>query len=373
MAISGFKTHAFRRMDQQIEFMKQLVSHKIFNTEAIINDKNNCGRTALHLAIIGNIHSDLIHLLMSVNSVDVNSRDSDGMTPLDHLRQQPASVSSDRLIRDLVSAGGICSSAGHHLRRTLACRLRAKGTVSSPGTSFMISDAEILLNTGLNATWISKPDSGNERVVVVAPHSKQVTMDEPCNLSVQRLKSGNQPANGFKRIFRWPAEKERKLDKEEKVLTDASSITSTTKRETSDQTPVPLRQRFSKASDSSPPNNKRPLSVRSNLPSPAAKKKLASGIKHGVMEAVPLHFPKRSHSSSFSQTSIPSPKGEHLESEVSFSKQLDDDDDATPRLVHKQGSLKYLCFGAPSLCGKEPVSRRHHHGHTQSRSDISVT
>ncbi|CAM8986968.1 hypothetical protein QQ045_008228 [Rhodiola kirilowii] len=376
MAVSGYKTHAFRRMDQQTDFMKQLVSREIFNIKSIINDKNHCGRTVLHLAIIGNIHSDLVQLLMTVCSIDVNVRDSHGMTPLDHLRQQPASALSDRLTRDLVSAGGICGSAAK--THNMVSRLRAQSTTrSSPGTLFEISDAEILLNTGLDAAAaasILKSDPGNGNKIVGCDILKEEVhpKDETCNSVL-----ANRHSNGFKRILHWPKVKDKRLVKKN-ISTDMSSVTSTTVRESS---PVPLRQRFSKASSSvsSPSNNKRPLSVRSELPSPAAKKKLASaaGLKTG---AVPLHFARRSRSSSFSQTSNSSPKTidkqkcGYVEYEIgsaSFANQLDDDD-ITPRLVHKQGSLKYLCFGAPSLCGKDPDSRHHLHVHARSRSDVSV-
>lgn len=81
--IAGFKTPGFRRVDQQIELMKHLVSGKIVNLEEIIDVKNNDGRTALHIAVIENIHSDLVELLMTVRYIDLNIRDVDRMTPLD--------------------------------------------------------------------------------------------------------------------------------------------------------------------------------------------------------------------------------------------------------------------------------------------------
>lgn len=375
MAVSGFKTHAFRRMDQQTHFMKQLVSKEIFNIKEIINDKNTSGRTALHQAIIGNIHSDLVQLLMAVNSIDVNARDSKGMTPLDHLRQQPASVFSDRLTRDLVSAGGICSSDTRSFRKSMVSHLREQVMASSPGTSFKVSDAEILSNTGHNESLISKSHPGNK---VADSYSIEVTMN-PNGATEKKLKLVNQPANvnEFKRILHWPKVDNTKHQKQNPSM----DVSSTLKQETSAETIIPLRQRFSKASPSStssPSNNKRPLAVRSNQPSPAAKKKLASSMANGIMQAVPLHFSRHSRSSSLSQTSIPSPKilekqtHGHPEYEAgcsSLSNQLYDDDDITPRITHKQGSLKYLCFGAPSLCGRDPVTRHHHH---QSRSDIPI-
>src|SRR2546423_1172457 len=64
MAVSGFRTPGFRRVDRQVELMQQLVSGKIVNMEEIINVKNNEGRTALHVAVIENIQSNLVELLM---------------------------------------------------------------------------------------------------------------------------------------------------------------------------------------------------------------------------------------------------------------------------------------------------------------------
>lgn len=98
--------------------MKQLVCRKFFNIEEIVNAENNDGRTALHLAVIGNIHTELVELLMTVHSVNVNTRDKDGMTPLDILRQRPHSASSELLAKQLISAGGICSEHYSELTHT---------------------------------------------------------------------------------------------------------------------------------------------------------------------------------------------------------------------------------------------------------------
>ncbi|KAJ6314794.1 hypothetical protein OIU78_018305 [Salix suchowensis] len=124
MAVSGFQNPAFRRLDRQIELMKQLMSGKVFKMEDIINAKNNDGRTALHMAIIGNVHSDLTKLLMSARSINVNVRDADGMTPLDLLRQRPHSASSDILMRQLISAGGIFGCQDYTTRRAIASRFK---------------------------------------------------------------------------------------------------------------------------------------------------------------------------------------------------------------------------------------------------------
>lgn len=89
--MSGFQNPSFHRLDRQIELVKQLASGKLFNMEDLINAKNNDGRTAIHVAVSGNVHTDLVEQLMTVRSIDVNVRDSNGMTPLDLLKQHPPS------------------------------------------------------------------------------------------------------------------------------------------------------------------------------------------------------------------------------------------------------------------------------------------
>jgi len=69
----------------------------------IINVKNNDGRITLHMAIIGNIHT--------ASSIKLNICDVDGMTPLNYLKQHPTSASSDILIKELISAGGMFGCA----------------------------------------------------------------------------------------------------------------------------------------------------------------------------------------------------------------------------------------------------------------------
>jgi ankyrin repeat protein len=107
MAVAGFRTPGFRRLDRLIELMKQLVCGNIVNMQDIINVRNNDGRTALHIAVIENIQCNLVELLMTVPSIGLNIRDADGMTPLDILKQWPRSASSEILIKQLISAGGI--------------------------------------------------------------------------------------------------------------------------------------------------------------------------------------------------------------------------------------------------------------------------
>lgn len=374
-AVSGFQTSAFRRLDRQIELMKQLVSGKAFTMEDVINVKNNDGRTALHMAIIGNVHSDLVKLLMTAQSINVNVHDVDGMTPLDYLRQRPRSASSDILIRQLLSAGGIFGCQNYTARRAMASRIKMQGNGGSPGTLFRISDTEIFLHTGIeNNASDASPDQGSagrgrsSSSLELSP--SDLTNEKNSSLSNKKpAGSVNSAAQRVKSVLLWPRMKEKKHEKSKKSI-DESSAESYKKCNSSDDTPTPLRQRFSKPSTL--PNNKRTLSVRSNQSSPSSKKRFASGLVHGVMQAMP----RRSRSSSFSKSSVSSPnsldkqKGIFVEENVagpSCSNKLFDDE--APNFT-KQGSInkklrsQYFCFGASGLSVKNPVSRQQQ-GHSQ--------
>ena len=100
MAVADFRTPSFRRLDWQIELMKQLVCGNIVNMNEIISD----GRTAFNMAVIENIQGNLVELLMTVPSINLNICDADGVTPLDILKQRPRSASSEIIIKQLISA-----------------------------------------------------------------------------------------------------------------------------------------------------------------------------------------------------------------------------------------------------------------------------
>lgn len=292
--VAGFQTPGFRRLDRQMELMKHLLSGELFPVEEIINAKNSQGRTPLHLGIAANTHSNLVELLMTVSSIDVNIRDNRGATPLDVLRQRPLSASSELLTRHLISAGGIFTSQDYSARRVIASHIKRQSMGSSPGTSFRISDVEIFLYTGL--------ENASGRCSEEAP-SKAAA---PVSSAAQRLK----------RLLHWPKTKEKlkKVVQEEGV-------------------PLPLRQRFSKPS-SSLSSNKRTLSVRSTQPSPTAKKKL-------VMQA----GAHRSRSSSFSKlsfSSLSSLDAHQIEHEASK-----DEGVKRSSMMHRHGVVN-LCFGGPS-------------------------
>lgn len=358
-AITGFQTPGFRRLDRQIQLMKQLVYAKAFNIDKIIDATNNEGRTALHLAIIGNIHSDLVELLTTVRFIDVNIRDNNGMTPLDLLRQRPRSSSSEILTRQLISAGGIFACSDYSARKIIASHLRKQSTGSSPGTSFKISDTRLFLYTGIEYALDDGGPSGTDNSAELSQHVSIMETRSP--RKSKRLGSVNYAAERLKRLLHWPKMKKRKTERIKKRVDEngASSYR---------EAPISLRERYSKPS--SLPNNKRTLAVRSNLPSPNPKKKLASGLMHGVMQHIKV--PRRSRSSSFSISSDISwdnQIGIPAETDVagpSCSNQGFDDHGGTRNSIHRQGYVNkrvmnhYFCFGASAPPFKAPVDQIDH-------------
>ncbi|GLU11416.1 hypothetical protein SLE2022_281640 [Rubroshorea leprosula] len=372
-AVSGFQNPAFKRVDHQIKLMKQLICEKNFKIEDIVNAKNNDGRTALHMAITGNVHTDLVELLMSAQSINVNVHDTNGMTPLDLLRQHPCSASSDMLIRQLISAGGIFGSQDYTARRAMASHLKMQGNGSSPGTSFRVSDTEIFLYTGVetaNASDASAAYPASAAMSSSSTEANQFEMTDESNenqISSVDKKPGskNNTAQRLKSVLFWPQLKEIRTKRIQKPIGEGS-MQSHKKGKCPNEAPIPLRQRFTKPP--SPSSNKRTLSVRSNQSSPIARKKFASGLMHGVLRAMP-HLTAHGHSrsSSFSKSSISSPsqldkqKGILTETDLagpSCSSQLHDDGKTSTACFRKSFRSQYFCFGTSGLAVKTPVSQQ---------------
>ncbi|KAK7271136.1 hypothetical protein RJT34_26784 [Clitoria ternatea] len=375
-AVSGFQTPAFRRLDRQVELLRKLLSGKSFHVEDIINVKNNDERTALHMAIIGNIHTDLVQLLMTAPLINVNICDVDGMTPLDYLRQRPNSASSDALIKKLISAGGMFGCKGYSSRKAIASHLRMQSIGSSPGTSFRISDTEIFLYTGIENVSDASADHGGSGGMSSSssehiPYDTNIAIENHISTTSKRPSSVNYAAARLRKVLQWPKVKDKKPEGFKKSM-DLSSVDSCRKWSSlCEETPAPLRQRFSRPS--SHPNNKRALSVRSHQSSPNAKKRFASGLVHGVMQSIPhAKVSGRSRSSSFSKSSISSPrsidkqKGICIDNDIagpSCSSQVPLHDDESPKLVKRTSVGKklrghYFCFGAPGLNVKNSVHRQ---------------
>ncbi|CAH9117335.1 unnamed protein product [Cuscuta europaea] len=157
MAVAGFTVPGFRRLDCQIELMKQLVSGKLVDIESIINVRNNDGQTALHMAVMDkNTQTDLVDLLMTTHLIDLNICDNEGNTPLDLLKQQPKSASTEILIKSFVSAGAV-SKFGNDISRSKAKVYNVRPLCihgGSPGTSFKIVDSH---SSGLESSDVLSP------------------------------------------------------------------------------------------------------------------------------------------------------------------------------------------------------------------------
>ncbi|XP_057538316.1 uncharacterized protein LOC130815832 [Amaranthus tricolor] len=374
VAVAGFQTPSFRRLDQQIELMKQLVSSKSFIIEDIINSKNNEGRTALHLAIIGNIHSDLVQLLMKARFINVNIRDDHGMTPLDYLKRQPKSASSEILIRQLISAGGISSCKDYAVRKAFASHLKMQGICNSPGTSFRVSDNEIFLGMGIDHLVHSRlGQSSGEHI-----HFQYSTEASHCNSPTEDdrtadVKKSGQLYNAAKRLklmFHWPLMK-RKENERSKTTREKDESFANKRWSTSEETLIPLRERYSNASSLS--SNKRTLAARSNISSPINRKKLASGIAlhDGLQDQLMVDLSTQhslSKSSLSSTSSMEKGKEIFVEDESttrSSSKRIID----APNVTRKQASMNkrfvnpIMCFGGSRLvknsvgkqCTNQPV------------------
>lgn len=305
MAVAGFRTPGFRRLDRQMELIKQLIRGTIVNIQVIVNFRNNYGKTVLHLAVIGNVHPDLVQLLMTIPSIDLNIRDVDGMTPLDLLSQRPRTGSSEILIKQLKSAGGRTSNLEYHVSRSAAPKMQCIG--NSPGTSFKIPDSEIFLYTGIVAPEDSQRTSscsstGKNDIA----HLEASNENHESFPSDKKRNSVNRAVRRLKAVLGWPRRKEKKNGTPKK-LGDGDSMESLKKWSEREDTPTPLRQRFSR--QPSILNNKRTLSVRNSMPSPATKKKFTAGLMHGVIQAMP-HLASsvvRTPSSDFSKSSMSSP------------------------------------------------------------------
>ncbi|KAG0458226.1 hypothetical protein HPP92_023383 [Vanilla planifolia] len=365
MAVAGFRTQGFNRLDRQMELVRQLIYGKVVKIHEIINIQNNYGRTALHVAVIGKMHPDLVKLLMSIPSINLNIRDVDGMTPLDLLSQSPPSASSDVVIKQLLCAGGLSNSDGFKAKSAIVSQLKMQcGIGNSPGSSFRISDVEILLHTGIEVSQTrGRPSSSSSVDKSEPPHFG--TIQENQEYAGKKKVSANvdTAARRLKFLLRWPNQKEKRTDDE--------SMGSLMKWSEQEETPTPLRQRFSKGS-SSLINNKRTLAVKTSSASPATKKKLATGLMHGVIQAMP-HLASTQQWTQVSPLSRPlvsSPKlekrkvkGVHKMTGATSSSSTSQTEGCPS---HRSGFMKaklmnqYLCFKSNILEMEKPSNGRRH-------------
>ncbi|BAT74325.1 hypothetical protein LR48_Vigan01g093600 [Vigna angularis] len=354
MAVVGFRSPGFCRMDKHIELMKQLTSEKIVSMKDIINVRNNEGRTALHVAVMHNIKCDVVELLMSVSSIDFNIRDTDGMTPLDHIRQQRSrsrSTSSDILIKHLISAGGISNCTDYMTRNALVNHLRTHGIGASPGTSFRIPDSEILLYTGIENSCDTNYDEASvESNSWSSEINNYESPNSPCNSNNSSVNYG---ARRLKFLLQWHGIRDTKEAASE--LEDDVSENSFSSRKNLEELPIPLRQRYSKMC--SLPNNKRTLSIRTYLPSASERKYFHAGLMQGVIKVKPQGpLPVHSTSGLFQELSISSHASNNKQNGVDIMRPScsngSRDGGGSLQLNYKRGSFnkkmmnRYFSFGA---------------------------
>ncbi|KAL8461545.1 hypothetical protein ACS0TY_032869 [Phlomoides rotata] len=254
MAISGFLAPGFRRLDRQLDLIKRIVSGTLVDLRDIINVQNSQGRTALHLAVIENIKSDVVGLLMSVPYINLNIRDADGNTPLDLLKQRPH---SEILIRRLISAGGISNCEDRTMRKALVSHLKRHGIAGSPGTCFRIPDSEIFLHLHTHTSCTANKVEASRKHFPFSLDGKRDDASDDCSIRSSKNKS--------------PL--------------------------------IPLRLQFSRAS--SLPCNKRVESYM--LPSASTKKKFTAGLTQGVLQLLPRPY----YFGSPSESSYSSPISAH--------------------------------------------------------------
>ncbi|CAJ2668009.1 unnamed protein product [Trifolium pratense] len=355
LAVAGFKSPGFCRLDKHTELMKQLVSEKIVKTQDIINVKNNDGRTALHVSVIDNIQCDVVELLMSVPSIDLNVCDSDGMTPLDLLKQRSQSASSDILIKRLISAGGInCKLSSYNSESSCTPqKIQISVNGGSPGTSFRIPDAEIFLYTGIENASNANYDQTSLESYSCSSELGDTNFDTVNSPYNNKSHSVNYTARRLKYLLRWPRRKDTKATFSE--LEDDDSLDPFSSSRNLEEFSIPLRQRYSQ------PCSLRGQSIRSSTPSPSSKMNFTAGLMQGVIQLNP-HGTLPTHStpnlfqelSVVSLSSIKKQKGLDIMGPSCSYRSIKDD--GALQLNYKQGSFnkktlmnRYLSFGAEGL------------------------
>ena len=355
LAVAGFKSPGFCRLDKHTELMKQLVSEKIVKTQDIINVKNNDGRTALHVSVIENIQCEVVELLMSVPSIDLNISDSDGMTALDLLKQRSQSASSDILINRLISEGGInCKLSSYNFESSCTVQPLQKIQINvnggSPGTSFGIPDAEIFLYTGIeNASNADYDQTSPESYSC----SSELNNSDAANSPYNNSNSVNYAARRLKFLLRWPRRKDTKTTFSE--MEDDDSLDHFSSSKNMEEFPIPLRQRYSQ------PCSIRAQSIRNSIPSPSTKMNFTAGLMQGVIQLNPhVTLPTHSTPNLFQELSVVSLSSVHKQKSLDIMGPSCSDqsikDDGTLQLNYKHGSFdkktlmsRYLSFGAQGL------------------------
>ncbi|CAA7400699.1 unnamed protein product [Spirodela intermedia] len=364
LAVAGFRTSGFRRLDRQLELVRRLAAGDLVNLEEMLNARNGDGRTALHLAVAGDVPAELVELLVAVPSIDLNVQDVDGSTALDLLRRRPRSASTEILIRRVASAGGVSSSlrpaavaaSSSSSSSQLKGRRQLGGFPCSPGTAFRIPDGEMFLFTGLGGSDAGDGGSRRSSSCSSEPSSAGSSGGSSAGNKEKKTRSSvHSAAKHLKFLFTWPRRKARKAG--EVAVGESGDDDSSGFR-------TPLRQRFSQPAAPSLHANKRVLAPG---PSPSTKEKLADGT---TPQSSPAYSVSRSSASAHSDQQ----KGVCFEDEAnappscSKSSSVNGTPATTPgggsSASQGLGSLKtrlvnrYLCFGAQGLAVPDPRDGR---------------
>lgn len=384
MAVAGFRMPGFQRLDRQIELMKQLVSGQIVDVQSIINARNNEGKTALHMAVTENINSELVELLLTSETIDLNICDNDGMTPLDLLRQRPQSASSQLLMKQLKSVGGISRFPSEKNKCAVLSHLKMQGTIAgSPGTSFRIPDADIVAFTDTESTKVFNydPPSAAAYDMCSGELSEYDLLDKPNSLGNKKFGSVNYATRRLKILLHWPKKKDTKAN-DGAMGDDHSLVSYSSINGCSNYNQDSLRQRFSR--NTSILNKKRILPFQNSLPSPSAKQKFTTGLMRGVLQVTPK-FSLKSPSSCYSESSKSSAisfnklKGNDLEKAGCISSSSSLVNGEISQRYSRHGSFnkrllnQYLCFGAQGIAVDDSVSctrQAHQNYSVQYDSDI---
>ncbi|KAK9063503.1 hypothetical protein SSX86_017373 [Deinandra increscens subsp. villosa] len=336
-AVAGFRTPGFRRVDHQIELMKHLVSGKIVNIEDLVNVQNNDGRTALHIAVIENIHSDLVELLMSVRYIDLNIRDVDRMTPLDVLKQRPVSASSEILIKRLISAGGISNYNDYMTRTALASHLKTHGIGGSPGTSFRVPDPEII--------FYICADNDKDKESIYSGELSQFGSPARSSSGLRTREPGTSATRRLKLLFGLTQKKK----EDDRDSLDSFSL----RNNRFENWPVSIRERCSKGGSFR--GSKRVFG-----PSPSTKKKFSAGLNHGVLQ---VHSPSSQFSGSSWSSGSDDELGPSRVGTKTFGRSSTNPwaNSGKQKFHRRQSSLskvlmnQVFCFGAQGIAVEEPV------------------
>ncbi|XP_023545969.1 ankycorbin-like [Cucurbita pepo subsp. pepo] len=358
LSVAGFKTPGFRRLDRQIELMERLIRDESMNVQEIINIRNNDGKTALHVAVTENNQCDLVELLMSVPSIDLNITDEDGLTPLELLKQQSPSPALEILIKRFISAGGVSNRSDYMATNAFFSHLKMQGIGSSPGTSFRIPDAEIFLYTGIeNVSGVTRDQVDKDVDLRSDDNGEYDSVDSSDKKSI----SVNHTVKRLKFFLRWPKSKEKRSTRTDWIDDDCSGLFDISRN--SQPKPVSLRHQYKNIS-CLPHNRTLPVRVMNIPPSPSTKKRFAAGLMHGVIQATPnLAVPARQRSSPFSCSPMSSPmsREDYQETTGIGGVSCSNRKVAIPKFRQDSFNRKmlmnqYFCFGAQGLAVEEPIS-----------------